>query len=525
MFETAEVGAKLHDDVFRKLKDRLRIELIELQQRLRAADVPVVIMLSGVKGAGVIDTVNLLNTWMDPRWIATTVFDEPSDEERERPLFWRYWRSLPAAGTIGLYPGGWYQDPIAALCSKRISRAEFDEQLLRIKAFEQTLAEEGALILKFWLHLSKHEQTKQLAKVGKDPLVGLHASDSSWNVPDSYNTYLRTAGFGIRATMSGKAPWFIVEGGDANFRRASVLSTLTERLAKHLKQRAETRVRQSKLLAKERKRDDKQSRKARKAKKKTKAAGPLRAPVRRVLDTLNMKTTMSSRDYAEGFHREQVRLHELQRRARAAGLSTVLVFEGWDAAGKGGAIRRMTFALNARDYRIVPIAAPTDEERAHHYLWRFWRHLGRAGRMTIFDRSWYGRVLVERVEHLAPEEAWMRAYAEINDFEAQLAENKTVIVKVWLHLTKDEQLQRFKQRSKAEYKKWKLTEDDWRNRDKWDAYEDAVNDMVSRTSTTAAPWTLIAANDKRYARVKILKIVGDAMARALSREHRVARHD
>lgn len=529
MFETAEVGAKLDDDAFRELKDRLRVELIGLQQKLRVADFPVVIILSGIKGAGVIDTVNLLNTWMDPRWIATTAFDDPSDEERERPAFWRFWRSLPTAGTIGLYPGGWYLEPIDGLCAGSVSRAVFDEHLLRIKAFEQTLAEEGALILKFWLHLGKREQARQLSRAGKDPLVGLRASDTSWPAPANYDSYLRAAGYAIRSTMTGKAPWFIVEGSDDNFRRATVLSILTEQLAGHLKHRTKLTAARAKLLAKERKRADKARKKARKkaakADRKATATRPVKAPVRRVLDTLNMKRKMSIDDYAEAFHREQVRLHELQRRARAAGISTVLVFEGWDAAGKGGAIRRLTFALNARDYRIVPIAAPTDEERAHHYLWRFWRHIGRAGRMTIFDRSWYGRVLVERVERLIEEETWMRAYAEINDFESQLAEQNAIVVKIWLHLTKDEQLRRFKQREKAAHKSWKLTDEDWRNREKWDEYEDAVNDMVSRTSTTAAPWTLIAANDKRYCRVKVLRTVGDAMARALKGKQGVSREN
>jgi polyphosphate:AMP phosphotransferase len=455
---------------------------------------------------------------MDPRWIAATAFDVPSDEERERPPFWRYWRTLPSAGGIGLYPGGWYSDPIDALSTGRIGRAAFDDQLLRIKTFEQALAEEGALILKFWLHLSKREQNRQLRAAGKDPLVGLRASDSSWTAPADYDAYLKAAGHAIRATMSGKAPWFIVEGGNDNFRRASVLGTLTEHLSRHLDQRADALRARAKVLAKDRKRAEKARRKARKKRDKNGTKDrPLRAPARRVLDALNMKRSLSVPDYAAAFHRQQIRLHEAQRRARAAGMSTVVVFEGWDAAGKGGALRRLTFALNARDYRIVPIAALNDEERAHHYLWRFWRHVGRAGRMTIFDRSWYGRVLVERVECLIPEESWMRAYAEINDFESQLAEHDTIVIKIWLHLTKYEHLKRFKQRSKLAHKQWKLTDEDWRNREKWDDYVEAVNDMVSRTSTTAAPWTLVAANEKRYCRVKVLRTVADAMERALKR--------
>ncbi|MCB2108360.1 MAG: hypothetical protein KDE14_11705, partial [Rhodobacteraceae bacterium] len=464
MFETAEVGATLSEAAFREIKDRLRLELIELQQKLRVADCPVVIILSGVKGAGVVDTVNLLNTWMDPRWIATTAFDDPTDEERERPPFWRVWRSLPGAGTIGLYLGGWYQDPISELCEGELNRAAFDERLAKIKSFENMLAEEGALILKYWLHLSKPEQRRRLRRTGKDPLVGLRATDSSWMTPRNYDTYLHAVQTTIRTTQTGGAPWFLVEGGDDHFRRATVLTTLAENLRRHLKERKSLEKRTAKALAKARK-ETARARKAVNAKKSRKGSRKLRAPVRQVLDTIDMTAKLSDAAYARAFHEQQLRLHELQGHARESGLSTVVVFEGWDAAGKGGAIRRLTFALNARDYRIVPIAAPSDEERAHHYLWRFWRHLSRAGRMTIFDRSWYGRVLVERVENLIEEPVWMRAYSEINEFEGQLAEHGAVVVKLWLHLTKAEQLKRFKRRENLAHKKWKLTDEDWRNRE------------------------------------------------------------
>jgi polyphosphate kinase 2 (PPK2 family) len=223
---------------------------------------------------------------------------------------------------------------------------------------------------------------------------------------------------------------------------------------------------------------------------------------------------------ADEIAKQQGRLNLLERKARAVGVSTMLVFEGWDAAGKGGAIRRVTAALDARDYRVIPIAAPSDEERAQHYLWRFWRHLGRAGRVTIFDRSWYGRVLVERVEGFASEKEWMRAYAEINQFEDQLVDRGVVLVKYWLHVTKDEQLRRFKERGATPHKQWKLTPEDWRNRDRWQAYEDAVNDMIERTSTRDAPWTLVEANDKSYARLKVLETMCDRLERGLGKRVR-----
>ncbi|MCW5699643.1 MAG: polyphosphate kinase, partial [Rhodospirillales bacterium] len=237
-----------------------------------------------------------------------------------------------------------------------------------------------------------------------------------------------------------------------------------------------------------------------------------------VLSGLDKDLKLQKAEYEKQLETFQGKLNQRFRAAKELGISTILVFEGWDAAGKGGAIRRATAALDARDYQVIPIAAPTDEERAQHYLWRFWRHLARAGRMTIFDRSWYGRVLVERVEGFAHEPEWKRAYAEINDFEDQLVRHGIVLCKFWLHITKDEQLARFEAREQVEYKRWKLTDEDWRNREKWDQYDEAVNDMVEHTSTTLAPWTLVEANDKRFARVKVLETICDGLKTGIARQ-------
>ena len=228
-----------------------------------------------------------------------------------------------------------------------------------------------------------------------------------------------------------------------------------------------------------------------------------------------MSQAVSKKRFTTELERQQGRLNLLQRRAQERGISTILVFEGWDAAGKGGAIRRLTGALDARSYQVIPVAAPTDEERAQHYLWRFWRRLSRAGRVTIFDRSWYGRVLVERVEGFAGEHEWRRAYSEINAFEEQLVEHGIVLVKYWIHITEDEQMRRFREREKSLYKQWKLTDEDWRNRGKWSEYERAVTEMVERTSTRLAPWTLVEGNNKYFARLKVLKTAIRSIKRAL----------
>jgi polyphosphate kinase 2 (PPK2 family) len=234
-----------------------------------------------------------------------------------------------------------------------------------------------------------------------------------------------------------------------------------------------------------------------------------------VLDVMDMSLSLPKKEYKQQLQSYQARLNQLHRNALKKNMSTILVFEGPDAAGKGGAIRRVTAALDARHFQVFPIAAPTDEERAHHYLWRFWRHLSRAGKITIFDRSWYGRVLVERIESFAKEDEWRRAYSEINSFEEMLTESGILLMKYWIHVTRDEQLNRFKERETTPHKQWKLTEEDWRNREKWDEYEHAVNDIVERTSTKAAPWTLIEGNDKRYARVKVIKTLCEQMELAL----------
>ena len=289
----------------------------------------------------------------------------------------------------------------------------------------------------------------------------------------------------------------MIDGSDDNARRAQVLTTLRDAMADHAKARRKA-VKAAAKAIKHAKADDKHVR-------------PHRH--RGALASLAFGKPMSDAAYAEAFHIRQAKLYALQKKARAARLSTIIAFEGWDAAGKGGAIRRLSYALSARNYQVVPIAAPTDEEKVHHYLWRFWRHVSRAGHITLFDRTWYGRVLVERVEHLIPPETWARAYGEINDFEDHLTSHGIVLVKLWMHIDADEQLRRFEERESNAAKRWKITPDDWRNCKNRALYTVAVNDMIAATSTGAAPWHLVPANDKRGARIMVF----DSVIKALTR--------
>ncbi len=511
MFETAELGRSISKSAFNEQVTELRTELLEVQQELRKADFPAIVLFGGVDAAGKSETINLLNAWMDPRWITTCAYGPPSDEEAERPDFWRYWRDLPPKGQIGFFMSAWYSRSVLERVHGEIDETQFDKNMERIAAFEQELADDGALILKYWLHMSYKAQKKRFKELESDPLTAWRVTKTDWDNLDKYENFVTTAERAITRTSTGDAPWQIVEGLDDRYCGLTVATSIRDALRKHL---AEAELR--KQLATQLQAKEQQA-----AAKKPNGADDAEAGDAKlssgltILSQLNMKQCLGKKEYNAKLAEYQAKLHKLDRKAIERKTSLICVFEGWDAGGKGGAIRRMTAAWDARDYRVIPIAAPTDEERAHHYLWRFWRHVARAGRATIFDRSWYGRVLVERVEGFASEAEWRRAYAEINDFEEQLTTHGIVLLKFWIHITPDEQLARFKAREETSYKRWKLTEEDWRNREKWGPYEEAVNDMVERTSTAYAPWTLVEGNDKRFARIKILKTVSERLEAAL----------
>lgn len=489
MFEAAELGHEISKADYEKEVPLLRASLLEAQRKLMEARVPLILIVSGADGAGKSETVNRLHEWFDPRGLETNVFGPLSDEERDRPSYWRFWLSLPARGRVGIFFGSWYTDPIIRRVYKQSGGAEFDRSLSRIEFFEQQLAQDGALIVKLWLHLSKKAQRKRLERLEKDRKTRWRVAPIDWKHFKLYDRFVKFSEQALQRTDTGFAPWTVVEATDDRYRELTVGRTILDgingRLALKKAEGAPPKV----------------------------TAAPL--DVISVLDRVDLTRTVSAKDYSSRLARLQGKLNRLSRTAWEKKVSSVLVFEGWDAAGKGGTVRRLTSAMDARLYRVVPIAAPTDEERAHQYLWRFWRHIPRAGRVTIFDRSWYGRVLVERVEGFAREDEWRRAFQEINEFEEQLADHGIMVTKFWVHISKDEQLQRFKERQKTEFKQYKITDEDWRNRKQWDAYESAINEMVVRTSTRAAPWVIVAGNDKRFARIQVLETVCRRLEKAL----------
>lgn len=492
MFESAELDHKIDKDTYRKAVPALRAALLDAQYDLKEkGKIPVIVLVSGQDGAGKGETINILYEWMDPRFISTLAFSAPNDEERQRPFMWRYWRALPPKGRIGIFAGSWYSSPIHDRLEGRMSRAAMDQRIDQINRFEAMLVNEGALVLKFWFHLTKDGQKRRLRALEKDPRTAWRVSKWNWDRLKTYDELQDVAGHVLRMTNTPWAPWIIVSGEDDRYRSLTTGQIILEALKKRLAAggKAVTPV----------------------------APPPLPASIdgRDILSELDL-TLKAKKNYEDELAKWQGKLSELVRDPRFKQRSLVCVFEGSDAAGKGGSIRRITSALDARDYQIVPIAAPTEEERAQPYLWRFWRHMPRTGRVAIFDRSWYGRVLVERVEGFCAEADWLRAYTEINDFEHELAEAGAVVVKFWLQISREEQLKRFKEREKIQFKRFKITEEDWRNRKKWDAYHRAVCDLVDRTSTGLAPWTLVEANDKNYARVKILKTLCQRLEKELN---------
>jgi polyphosphate:AMP phosphotransferase len=488
MLEDFERGAECPKTEYEAAEPGLRVDLLNAQTDLRAVGAPVLLVLAGDDRVATEEMVDLLNEWMDSRLIDTESFERPNDLERRMPRFWRYWRVAPVAGRIALFHHAWATSLIGQRLLGEIDDDAFERGVRHAACFERDMLDSGAVVLKFWMHLPKKARKAQLRRARRHPVAEWQFEETDFFVGERLDEVMPLAERLLAATDTPGAPWRIIESTDDRHRDITVATAIRDEIRRRLDAPAPAR-----------------------------AVSLPAIEIPDALGTVELDRVVPKPGYEERLERAQARLHRLSLEARRAGVSSVLVFEGWDAAGKGGAIRRLTRAMPARNYRVVQIAAPSDEERVRHYLWRFWRRLPLPGRMTIFDRSWYGRVLVERVEGFARDDEWRRAYAEITDFEAQLVEHGVALCKFWLHIDPDEQQRRFDARADSPYKKHKLTPEDHRNREQRPAYEAAVNEMVARTTGPGAPWTLISATDKRWARLRVLDTVCDTIEAALSR--------
>ena len=495
MFEVAELGHKLSKKEFEELEPVLHTRLLEIQRSLRNSNFSVIIIVSGVEGAGKGQVVNRLNKWLDTRGITTNAFWDESDEEKDRPEFWKFWRQLPPRGTISIMFGSWYTKPIIEHVFGDLDDSEFETELMKIRDFERTLADDGTLIIKFWYHMSKKDIKDKLRsdteKAGGDKKL----SPILRKFSKHYAQFTKSSERAIRLTDNDESSWHIIEASDKRYRDSTTGQIIHDTILAKIKQTPAEPiplVENNELM------------------ESSDTNGPT------ILDQVDLDLSLPTKSYDRSLSKLQTKLYNLAWEAHAKKVSAIIVFEGWDASGKGGAIRRLTSAMDARLYRVISVAAPTDEELGHHYLWRFWRNIPRAGYTTIYDRSWYGRVLVERVEGFTQEPVWQRGYHEINEFEQQLHDSNIILCKFWMHISPEEQLRRFKEREQIPWKKHKLTDEDWRNREKWNDYLSAVNDMVSHTSTEYAPWSLIPGNDKQYARIEVLKTVCKQFEQMLS---------
>jgi len=457
--------------------DDLRLRLGALQRELHDQGVPLAIVFEGPDPWAISDRINDIIRWLDPRGCDFNYMLRPTFEEKQTPFICRYFQKMPAKGRIGIFDRSWYFWSIYDH-SKTKDEAKFSKRLDDIRMLERQHHDGGSIIIKFFLDTGNDRQKKKKDEErtckegfhikGEESIDDLELAKEDWK-----NL--------IRSTDVSYAPWIIIEEKDREAMALKVMEGLFSDVE---------RCRQE--LPKE----DTSGRTINGGRAKSSA-----------LDAVDMDRHISLEKYKERLDKLQKELAELQCRMYRRERSSIVLFEGWDAAGKGGNILRLTASLNPRGYRVAPIVAPNDEERSHYYLWRFYNVLPRDGMITIFDRSWYGRVLVEKVEGFASPVQVERAYEEINDLERMLTGHGTVIIKFWLQIDEQEQLARFREREKDPEKRWKITEDDWRNRSKWEDYKDAVDEMIARTDSKKAPWTIVPSNDKRYSRIDVLESI------------------
>ena len=494
MLEKIDLNKTVDKKSYRKVMDEASQKLGLLQRECKAAGIPVMIVFEGMGAAGKGVQINRLIQSLDPRGFDVYACDRPTEDEQMRPFLWRYWTKTPANGRIAIFDRSWYRSVQVDRFDGLTTEDKLEGAYQDILSFEKQLSDDGMVIIKFFLYIDKEEQKKRFKKLDASKETSWRVTKGDWERNKQFDHYLRMNEEMLEKTDTDYAPWAIIESVDKDYAATKIVSVVMDRLQYELEKRQ--------ALA-----DDKAV--------KTAPATTRQRFKNGVLSGIDLSKSLTEEEYKEQVKKLQKRLSELHSELYRLRIPVVIGFEGWDAGGKGGAIKRLTSQLDPRGYRVNPTAAPNDIEKVHHYLWRFWNNVPKAGHIAIFDRTWYGRVMVERIEGFCSEAEWKRAYQEINEMESHMANAGAVVLKFWLHIDKDEQERRFKERQADPMKQWKITDEDWRNREKWDEYEEAVNEMLVRTSTTYAPWIVVEGNDKRYARVKVLKTVVDALEKKI----------
>lgn len=505
MLEKIDLSRKAEKEVYRQAKETYGPRLGLAQRRLKEAGIPVLILFDGMDAAGKGTQINRLIQFLDPRGFNVYASSRVTEDEAMRPFLWRFWTLTPENGRIAVFDRSWYRKVREDRFEGRTAKKELAEAFRDICSFEKQLTDSKAVIIKLFLYISREEQKKRFKKLEESGETAWRVTKEDWKRNEDYDRYLKINEEMLEWTDTEYAPWTIIEATDKSYGAMKILKTVTETLEDALAKTAEE----------ERLKEEKK-----KAAETLLKAGENPAENSRyqngVLSGIDLSKTMPRETYKKEIDRLQKKLELLHSELYRLRIPVVLGFEGWDAGGKGGAIRRLTSHLDPRGYQVCPTAAPNDIEKKHHYLWRFWNHMPKAGHIAIFDRTWYGRVMVERIEGFCREEEWRRAYQEINEMESHLVNAGAVVLKFWLQIDKDEQKRRFEERMRIPEKQWKITDEDWRNREKWDQYELAVNEMLVRTSTTYAPWIVVEGNCKYYARVKVLRTVVEALEKKIA---------
>jgi len=494
MLEQVDLGQKLVKSDYKNRMDILANRLGELHRKIHDLGIPAIIVFEGWDAAGRGTLINELILRLDPRGFKVFANNTCHADNSVHPFFWQYWNTIPAAGKVMIYDKSWYgrvlSERIDGLTPTDKIAATYDE----IVSFERQMTDSGCILIKLFLHITKKEQKQRMEKLEQDPATRWRVGDVEWRRHRKYEEYAEIVEETLSKTDRDCSPWIPVAAMDRRFAAVKICETIAQ-------------VFEQQITRQEQQKKRKQAA--------TETAENRQKASASVLDRVSLLKEWKMDGYEKAMDRFGKKLHEMHYESYKKKIPVLILFEGWDAAGKGGAIKRLVQHFDPRGYEVIPVAAPNDIEKAHHYLWRFWQAIPAAGRISVFDRTWYGRVLVERVEGFCPETDWRRAYREINEFEQQLTNFGAVIVKFWLHIDKDEQLRRFHEREETPEKRWKITAEDWRNREKWDAYKLAVDEMLFRTSTRKAPWTVVAANSKEYARWLVLKTVTEAIGSAL----------
>ncbi|HPB31597.1 MAG TPA: phosphate--AMP phosphotransferase [Candidatus Sumerlaeota bacterium] len=485
MLEKVNLSLKTPREEYARLRETLERQLGELQRRVREAGVPLIIVFEGWDAAGKGTMIGRLTLPLDPRGFSVYSTRPPTEEESLRPFLWRFWIKSPPRGRMAVFDRSWYHRVLMDRVEEGLKGSALEQAFRDIRAFERQIADDGAVIIKFFLHISQKTQKKRFDKLRSNHATAWRVSKDDLRRHRKYETYLAATEQMIAETDCAHAPWTIVEAHDERHAHLKILKTAVEALSRTLTEKSGSSDAGTSPVPHA-------------------SGGESSAPI---LDSTDMSLTLDREEYEKRLKKGQKQLRDLEHEIYIRRIPVIIVYEGWDAAGKGGNIRRLLEKLDPRGYDVIPVSAPDALENSHHYLWRFWTQVPKGGHIALFDRSWYGRVLVERVEGFCSPEEWRRAYREIIEMERHLTDFGAVIVKFWLHIDPEEQLRRFHDRGEKPWKSWKITDEDWRNREKWDLYKEAVEEMLLRTSVPSAPWTVVESNCKRHARVRALEEV------------------